>query len=161
MKTAVVFFSLEGNTKFVAEKMAQHLGADFIQLMPVQEYPTGNVSKYFWGGKSAVFKEHPKLEPYRFHAEQYDLVIIGSPIWASTYAPPLRTFLRENDLQNKKIAIFACCSGGTADKYFAQVKEETKVSEVMATAKFIDPLKNVGEELDRAINEFCEKLEAV
>ncbi|MPM81619.1 hypothetical protein SDC9_128675 [bioreactor metagenome] len=69
--------------------------------------------------------------------------------------------MRENDLQNKKIAIFACCSGGTADKYFAQVKEETKVSEVMATAKFIDPLKNVGEELDRAINEFCEKLEAV
>lgn len=158
MKTAVVFFSLEGNTKFVAEKIAQHLGADFIQLMPVQEYPTGNVSKYFWGGKSAVFKEHPKLEPYRFQIEQYDLVIIGSPIWASTYAPPLRTFLRENDLQNKKIAIFACCSGGTADKYFTQVKEETKVTEVMATAKFVDPLKNTGEELDRAVKEFCDKL---
>lgn len=158
MKTAIVFFSLEGNTKLVAEKLAQHLTSDLIPLIPVQEYPTGNVSKYFWGGKSAVFKEHPKLEPYRFHAEEYDLVLIGSPIWASTYAPPLRTFLREHSLRNKKIAIFACCSGGTADKYFAQVKEESKATEVIATAKFVDPIKNVGEGLDSAIKEFCDKL---
>ena len=99
MKTAIVYYSLEGNTKFAAEKMAAALGADLISLVPVKEYPTGNVSKYFWGGKSAVFRAHPKLEPYRFKAEEYELVIIGSPIWASTYAPPLRTFLTYPSLQ--------------------------------------------------------------
>ena len=158
MKTAIVYFSLEGNTKFVAEKMAAELGADLIQLVPKKEYPTGNVSKYFWGGKSAVFREHPKLEPHHFKAEEYELVIIGSPIWASTYAPPLRTFIRDNSLQNKKIAIFACCSGGTADKYYAQVKEESKAIEVLAAARFIDPLKNAGGELDREVKEFCARL---
>jgi len=158
MKTAIVYYSLEGNTKFVAEKMAAELGADLIRLVPVKEYPTGNVSKYFWGGKSAVFREHPKLEPYHLQTEEYELVIIGSPIWASTYAPPLRTFLRDHSLRNKKIAIYACCSGGTADKYFAQVKEESKATEVMATARFVDPLKNAGEELDRKIKQFCDKL---
>ncbi len=95
-KTAIVYYSLEGNTKFVAEKMAAELGADLIRLVPVKEYPTGNVSKYFWGGKSAVFREHPKLEPYRFKAEEYELVIIGSPIWASTYAPPLANLLKRS-----------------------------------------------------------------
>lgn len=42
MKVAVVYFSLEGNTKYVAEKIAKVLDADMIQLIPVKEYPTGN-----------------------------------------------------------------------------------------------------------------------
>ncbi len=71
----------------------------------------------------------------------------------------MRTFLRDHSLRNKKIAIYACCSGGTADKYFAQVKEESKATEVMATDRFVDPLKNAGEELDRKIKEICDKWE--
>ena len=47
MNVAVVYFSLEGNTKYVAEKIARTLGADIITLIPAKEYPTGQVSKYF------------------------------------------------------------------------------------------------------------------
>lgn len=36
MKVAVVYFSLEGNTKYVAEKIAKVLDADMIQLIPVK-----------------------------------------------------------------------------------------------------------------------------
>lgn len=80
MNVAIVYFSLEGNTKYVAEKIAKVLDADMIQLIPVKEYPTGKVSKFFWGGKSATFKEIPKLEAYRFDSQNYDLVLLGTPI---------------------------------------------------------------------------------
>ena len=46
MNTAVVYYSLEGNTQYAAEKVAGELGADLIRLVPVKEYPTGKLSKY-------------------------------------------------------------------------------------------------------------------
>ena len=80
MKIAVVYYSLEGDTKFVAEKIAGRLNADLIELKCVKAYPTGKVSKFFLGGKSVTFGEKPALIPYNFNAEHYDVVIIGSPV---------------------------------------------------------------------------------
>lgn len=158
MKTAIVYFSLEGNTKFVAEKMATELGADLIQLVPVNEYPTGKVSKYFWGGKSATFRETPKLEPYEFDASKYDLVVLGTPIWAGTYTPPLRTFLRANKLAKKNVALFACCSGGSTDKCFEDLRKELANCTVLSTLRVVDPIKNNGSSQDEIIAEFCKEL---
>ena len=159
MKIVVIYYSLEGNTKYAAERIAAKLGADLIQLIPVKEYPTGKVSKYFWGGKSATFGEAPKLEPYVFDQNQYDLVILGTPIWAGTFAPPLRTFIRENKLTGKKVALFACCSGGATEKCFEQLKKEIGDCTVVSTLRLIDPLKGIIAEEDRKMVDFCAMLE--
>lgn len=159
MKTAVVYYSLEGNTKYVAEKVAAKLGADLIRLIPSKEYPTGKVSKYIWGGKSATFGEAPKLEPYIFDQNQYGLVILGTPIWAGTFTPPLRTFIRENKLEGKKVALFACCSGGPTEKCFGQLKEEIGDCTVVSTLQLIEPLKGIEAEVDKSLAGFCEMLE--
>ena len=158
MKSAVIYYSLEGNTKYAAEKIAARLGADLIPIIPVKEYPTGKVSKYFWGGKSATFGEAPRLAPYRFDQNQYDLVILGTPIWAGTFAPPLRTFIRENKLTGKKVALFACCSGGATEKCFEQLKKETGDCTVLSTLRLVDPLKGIQAEVDRHIVDFCATL---
>ncbi len=158
MNAAIVYFSLEGNTKYVAEKIAKELDADIIQLIPVKEYPTGKVSKFFWGGKSATFKEIPKLEAYRFDSQNYDLVLLGTPIWAGTFAPPLRTFIRENKLTGKKVALFACSGGGSAEKCFDQLEKEIADCTVLSTLRLIDPVKNAKPEDDERIIDFCKKL---
>lgn len=156
MKTAVVYFSLEGNTRYAAEKIAVRLGADLIRLIPAKEYPTGKVSKYFWGGKSASFGETPKLEPYRFDPDLYDLVILGTPVWAGTFAPPLRTFVRENKLTGKKAALFACCSGGATEKCFERLMKETGGCTWVSTLRLVDPLKGIESEVDKLVTEFCD-----
>ena len=66
MKSIVVYYSLEGNTKYAAEKIAGMIGADLLELKPVKSYPTGKVGKFLWGGKSAVMAETPELEPDEF-----------------------------------------------------------------------------------------------
>lgn len=159
MQVAVIFYSLEGNTRFAAEKIAARLGAGLIELIPSKEYPTGKVSKYFWGGKSATFGEAPRLEPYRFDPDPYDLVILGTPIWAGTFAPPLRTFIRDNPMLNKQIALFATCSGGPTDKCFDQLKKAAQGSNVVATLRLVDPLKADPANLDQAIADFCMQIE--
>lgn len=161
MKAAVIYYSLEGNTRCVAEKIATRLGAELIQLIPVKEYPTGKVSKYFWGGKSATFGEAPRLESCHFESSQYDLIILGTPIWAGTFAPPLRTFLRDYKLTGKKIALFACSSGGSTEKCFVQLEKETDSCTVVSTLRLINPLKVVPEEVDSIVLDFCTKLEGL
>ena len=89
MKTAIVYYSMSGNTKYVADKIEEKLNADLIRIEPVKAYPDQGAKKFIWGGKSAVMGEKPKLQPYEFNAEQYDRIIIGTPVWASSFAPPI------------------------------------------------------------------------
>jgi len=158
MRAAVVYFSLEGDTKFVAEKIAGELDAVTIPLVPVKEYPTGKFSKYFWCGKSATFREKPKLRPYQFNANDYDLIILGTPIWAGTFTPPLRSFLRKNRLSGKNVALFASCSGGPTEKCFEQLHKEMPDCTVLATLRVINPIKQADPENNERIIDFCNKL---
>lgn len=159
MKTAIVYYSMSGNTKFTAEKIAELMEADIIRIEPVNAYPDRGAKKFFWGGKSAVMGEQPELSPYDFKIDQYDRIIIGTPVWASNFAPPLRTFIHENkSIQEKKIAVFTCFSGGGADKAINKMKKYIGIDEFEAELILIDPKENVKPENDAKIEEFCSKL---
>ncbi len=114
MNTAIVYFSLNGNTDLTAKKISDKTGADLIRLTPVKSYPKTYWKQLFWGGKAAVMGEKPKLEPYTFDADKYDRIIFGTHVWASTFAPPLKTFILENKdkLKGKRIAAFTCFTQG-------------------------------------------------
>ena len=158
MKTVIVYYSLEGNTAFAAEKIADALGADTLRLKPVKEYPKSGFKKFLWGGKSAVMSETPRLEPYTFHGEDYDLIVFGFPVWASNITPPLRTFIKENDLEGKRIAAFACESGSGAEKAFEKLKTVLEIEKLEAETVLIDPKTKPSGENDRKIKEFCNAL---
>ena len=96
MKTIIVYYSLEGNTEYVANVIAGKLSADVLKLVPKKAYSDKGFSKFFWGGKSAVMAETPELEPYTLDLSEYDQVVIGFPVWAGTFTPPIRTFVKEN-----------------------------------------------------------------
>ena len=87
---------MSGNTKLIAEKIAGDLNADLIEIFPENSYPDKGFRKYFWGGKSAVMGDKPKLMPYEFSADKYDTIVFGTPVWAATFTPPIRTFIEEN-----------------------------------------------------------------
>lgn len=61
MKDLVVYFSLEGNTQYVAERIKEQTGADLSRLVPKKAYQDKGFAKFFWGGKSAVMAEKPAL----------------------------------------------------------------------------------------------------
>ena len=157
MNTIIVYYSLEGNTDFAAKKIAGLLGCDTLRLDPEKVYPTGGFKKFLWGGKSAVMAETPPLKPYKFDAAQYDRIIFGFPVWASNITPPLRTFIKENDLSRKKFAAFACQSGNGAEKAFSKLSALLARS-LDATAILIDPKARPNSANDDKINEFCSKL---
>ncbi|MFA9463281.1 MAG: flavodoxin family protein [Velocimicrobium sp.] len=158
MKALVVYYSLEGNTKYVVDQIRDYLKADTLCLEPVKEYPKGSVSKFVWGGKSVVFGETPKLKPYKFSEDRYDMIIIGTPVWAGSFVPPIKTFLKENKLSDKKIAFFACSTSGNVTKCFEKLKQQVGVENVVAKLSLIDPKVKKSEENVKKIKAFCDKL---
>ena len=163
MKTAIVYYSMSGNTKYAADKIAEKIKAaeeiDIIRIEPKKAYPAKGAKKFIWGGKSAVMGETPALQAYEFHIEQYDRIIFGTPIWASTFAPPLRTFINENpDVRDKKISVFTCFSGGGADKAIKKMKKYIGIEKFEAELILTDPKDHVKEEDDVKIADFCSVL---
>ena len=158
MNTIIVYYSLEENTHYVAQKIAENLGADLLRLYPKKAYPNAGFKKFFWGGKSAMMAEKPALEPYVFHADEYERVIIGFPVWAGNVAPPLRTFVSENDLSGKQVSAFACQSGSGAEKAFAKLAAAAGIEKLENELILIDPKAKPREENENKIKAFCDKL---
>ena len=159
MKTLLVYYSLEGNTELVAEKIANIFGCDLLRLQPMKQYPDKGFKKFFWGGKSSVMAEAPKLEPYVFDGNVYDRIIFGFPVWAGSFAPPIRSFVKENNLKGKSIAAFACQSGSGAEKAFEKLKKTLGITNLEAELILIDPKNKPTAANEQKIEVFCKILQ--
>ena len=160
MKDLIVYYSLEGNTEYVVDRIKEIIGADALKLVPKKAYSTKGFSKFLWGGKSAVMGEKPRLEEYDVNLSEYDRIIFGFPVWASTFTPPLRTFIHDSidRLKNKRFAAFACQGGSGAEKAFVKLAECIGIADFEKTAIFIDPKARHTEDTDKAIEEFANNL---
>ena len=143
MKILVVYFSLDGSTKAIAESISAETGADLLQLKPIKQLSGSGFMKHFWGGRQVVLKERPELEPLAKKAADYDLVVIGTPVWAFNFAPPLRTFFAEKPVQNKKIALYCCCDG-MAGKTLENMRMELAGNEIMGELTLTKTAKNLA-----------------
>jgi flavodoxin len=141
MKNLVVYYSLEGNTKLVAEAIAKEIGADILELRPKKEFPSSGFIKYLWGGKSVIFKQKPDLVNEEIDLNKYDNIFLGTPVWAGTYAAPFNTFLDGKNISNKNIAIFTCHGGGGSEKCFANFKKSLADNIFIGEIELLDPLK--------------------
>ena len=163
MKTLIVYFSLEGNTCYVAERIAAKSGADTLRLIPKKAYRDKGFAKFLWGGKSAIMAEKPELMPYRFNAEEYESIVFGFPIWASNFTPPIRTFIFENAnaLKGKKISAFACQSGTGGEKVFPKLQKCIGCQSFQATEVFTDPKSKQSDSTDARIDDFIKRLSEI
>lgn len=147
MKNLVIFYSLEGNTKFIAESISRKINADILELKPNKKYHNSGFKKYFWGGKSVIFKEKPELLSYDININNYENVFIGTPIWVGTYAPPYNTFFEIEKINNKNIYLFACHGGGSVEKFYENIKQAIPNNNFKGQIDFNEPLKNNQEEI--------------
>lgn len=160
MKSVVIYYSMSGNTEYVAKCIQDKINADLIRIEPKKEYPNKGFKKFFWGGKSAIMGDTPELEEYEFDADKYDCIIFGTPVWASTFTPPIRSFISKNKekLEGKKIAAYTCYSGSGAENAIEKLRKYLEIDELEAELFLIDPKDKKSDEKDNQIEEFCENL---
>ncbi len=157
MKKLVVFYSFDGNTRLIAQKVAETAEADLLELKPKKEIKTHGFMKFLWGGRQVVLKKKPKLHPFDKNPEEYDLLFIGTPVWAWSYTPPLGTFFSTVDLSGKKIALFYC-HGGQMGQTQEKMKEQLTGNEIIGAIDFLEPLKKKREESVKRAREWVEEI---
>lgn len=155
----VVYYSLSGNTQFMAEEIQNYIGADLLFIEPMEQKikPKG-VMKFVWGGSQVKMKKKPELMPYTVDWEQYDTIILGTPIWASRHVPVLYAFLDREAIQGKDIAMFCCHAGGGQGKAFTKMKEQLPSNRFIGEIDFRDPKTRYTEVAIRKLREWLDDM---
>ena len=109
MKSLVVYYSRTNTTRKLAEKIASEANADIEEIRPKVNYQ-GKIG-YVRGGKDAMSEKIIDLEELKYNPEDYDVVYIGGPVWASKAANPLISYLNQNSFSNVKFFLTAGKSG--------------------------------------------------
>ncbi len=115
-KSLVVYFSATGNTKSLAEKIAETAESDIFEIVPEQEYTSEDLN--YNNSDCRANKEHnddsarPAISSKIENIENYDTIFIGYPIWWGTMPKIINTFLDTYDLSGKTVMPF-CTSGGS------------------------------------------------
>ncbi len=103
-KFLVVYYSRTGHTEQVAKALAERLGAD---LEPIREKRSRlGFMEYWRSGRESLFGILPTIEPSQHDPAGYDLVILGSPVWASQPSTPMRAYLAANKRQVESRRLF-------------------------------------------------------
>lgn len=136
-KALVVYYSRTGNTRKIAGHIAEELGARLEQVVDINARP--GIWGFFRAGMHARSKRLTHIQKLQYRPRDYDLVIVGTPVWAWTMTPGIRTYLeRHKDTLPEKMAFFATAGGGALDKTLdemARVSEREPVATLGLTAK--------------------------
>lgn len=109
-KALVVYFSASGNTKRVAETIAENQKADLFEIKPSEPYTQEDLN--YRDNSSRVVKEHaqPKLRPAYTgdvaNWDNYDTVYIGYPVWWQQAPHVVYTFVEKHNFTGKKVIPF-------------------------------------------------------
>ena len=141
MKNLIVYYSYEGNTEELVKGIQSEIEADVLRLEPVKEKKTKSLFRFVWGGMQVYMTKKPELKKYNIDLSKYDNIIIGSPCWFGTYAPPINTFLSENKIENKNIYLFVC-NGGNLRNTWKNYEETLKENNIISELDLVYPLKN-------------------
>ena len=121
MKTLIVYHSRTGYTRRIARHLADRLGADLDEIRIVQ--PMHGVLGYAACAIEAMAGLAPALRPMRHKPADYDLIIVGTPVWFWNLASPVRSWLENFGSRGKRFAFFCTMGGSGASRVFAAMKE--------------------------------------
>lgn len=121
MNILVVVYSRTGRTRAVGRTIAHAFGDSLQEIRDVRSRrgPFG----YLRSAMEASRRRTPAIEPFATDLSAYDLVILGTPVWAGHMAAPMRTFLEQHKLQLGRIAAFCTLGGSGAPRTLAEIAE--------------------------------------
>lgn len=159
-KSLVVYYSQTGTTAKVAEQIALAKGADIVELQCEVPYPDTYQGTIEESREECMNGTGRALVNAGMDLSKYDTIYVGYPIWYGTFAPPIVTFVNENDLTDKAVVLFCTYGSGgrkASERDFKKLCPETRVIDTYGiSARKIDIvaddvaafLSHLGEDTD-------------
>lgn len=130
MKIIYIYYSYEGTTKKLVEEMLEEVKGETFRLVIKDEKIYKNTAvKYIWGATKILMKSKPVVENLNLNLKDYDLIIIGTPVWGGTYAPAIRTLFDKLEFKDLKVAYFYSDLGekGKIENAFRKALENCEI----------------------------------
>ncbi len=152
-KIIIIYFSLTGNTKKLAVKIYEILKSRGfeVSLFELESKKKSFLMNCFDAIKGKTFHIE-KVPP----VENYEIVFMGSPIWAGKITPLIRSLIKEVNLSNKKVFLFTTFGSGLA-KTSAMKEFEKLVKE--KGGEIIGNIEVKGKKIEENINRVKETIE--
>lgn len=119
-KILVTYFSASGETKRVAEKIASITNGDLFEIEPKEKYTNADLDWTNKQSRSSVEMKNksfrPEMKENRIDISNYDIILIGFPIWWGVCPTVVNTFIESKDFTGKILIPF-CTSGGSGMSY--------------------------------------------
>ncbi len=151
MKTLIICYSRTGMTKKVADALAKELTADIEDI--ISETKWAGVIGWLKAGKFAMQKKLCKIKELQHNLDDYDLIIIGTPVWAGAISPPVRTFISNNKNKCKDVAFF-CTQGSSGAEQVLKQMQDLSDKKPKATMYINSSTVNSSDKLFSKVKEF-------
>ena len=130
--TLVVYYSLTGNTRQIAEVIAAAQGADLEIITDTFNRDTG--LGRFRSAIEGLLGLRSSIATPKHDVSDYDLVVVGTPIWSARLSSPVRAYLSQQRDGLERVAFF-CTQSGIGGKWALQ--SMAKVSGHVPIARMI------------------------
>lgn len=134
----VVYYSRTGNTEGVASRIAADCACDIERIR--EPRPRDGLSGWLRSVYEVLTGKLPELLPTARNPGDYELVIIGTPVWAGRLCSPMRAYLDAHAAHFRKIAVFCTMGGSGGDKVLDEVEAlcgKTPLARLVLTDKEI------------------------
>ena len=145
IKKLFIYYSLTGNGDLVAKKLDKKCNIRKIKVK--KELPESFALKMIIGGFKAVINYKEKLIDFDNNINNYDEIIIGTPIWNDRISTPVATVLRKLKLNNKKLTFILYSGGGEtndAREYINKRYKDAKIIELKEPKKYKNELDKLN-----------------
>ena len=158
MKTLVVYYSRTGKTRFVAEKVAAELKADIEEVVDLKNR-SGRFG-FLKAGYDATRGNETEIGETQKLPSDFNLIVVGTPVWNSRPASAVSTYLKRNDFAGKKVAVFCTNEGMGEEKAVGRTKALISNGDIVGELVVSKVFEN-QEEKENKISDWCNKLRAL
>ena len=155
MKTLVVYYSRTGKTRFVAKKVASELKADIEEVVDLKNR-SGRFG-FLKAGYDATRGNETKIAKTQKSPSNFELIVVGTPVWNSRPASAISTYLKRTDFAGKKVAIFCTNEGMGEEKAVERTKVLISNGDIVGELVISKVFEN-QEETESKISDWCRKL---
>jgi flavodoxin len=153
----VIYYSLTGNTKSIAEMLREKTGGDLFEIETVKSYPA-DYSGIIAEAKSELETgELPALKKSPPDMSSCDLILVGSPVWWYTVSTPVMRFLTQANFAGKKVSAFCTHEGGVG-KFFPHFQEQAKNGVVLEGLDLYKPRQAEDGKVSKVLDLWLGKL---
>lgn len=150
----IAYYSHSGNTERIACKIQEKTSGDIFKIESVKEYPNNYKELVDLAQKEKLSNFHPELKNKLDNIEKYEFIFLGTPVWWYTMASPVRTFIKEYNLENKTIIPFCTHGGGGEASTFTDFVNFLPKSNVLEGLSLYETPDN---KTDEKIDEWIKK----